>query len=221
MFKRENEEEEKYSRPQQQHKMRGTPHQYGQPQHQQYRQYGTDAPTSTPSSENFGPANIRMRHFQQQQHKMHHMQNVNSHKPQYHKTVSSLSSIPEIHHKSPTSNQQFDVANTSSNPASDERLPEDTKLFDQLVTGYDTQDKYNVEEVKDAEPISVSNVMEDLINVAESVVAASKQCTNTSFDELEDAAIKEDLENDPSKSNYKYNYILFFCPAQRLFKYYT
>ena len=88
MFKRDNEQEDRYSEVQQPtHKMRGGINQYGQT-------YKYDEVHG--QRDDFDAASARVRQFQQQQERMRQMQN--STKSQYQKPVPSpLSSIPEVY----------------------------------------------------------------------------------------------------------------------------
>ena len=134
---------------------------------------------------------------------MHHMQNVNSHKQQYQKPISPLSSIPEIHQKGPSlaSNLQNNAPDNAFNSPMDKHSPSVPKSSDPPGTNNDTQNKNNLEEVDNADSTSISNVMEDLINVAESVVA-SRQSTNAPFGNPENVIKKEELKKDASKCYY-------------------
>ena len=100
MFKKDNEQEEKYAQSQQQ-RMRGNiPPQYGQ-SNQYNTQYTKEAASAPNVGTSFDPAVIRMRQFQQQQQRMQQMQNISSQKQQYPKPVSPLTSIPETYQGSP------------------------------------------------------------------------------------------------------------------------
>ena len=204
MFKRDNEQEEKYSHvQQQQHKMRGSPHQYGQ-QHQYPRQYKNDVTTSS-AGETYDAANIRMRHYQQQQQRMHHMQNLNSHKQLYSSGLtSSLSSIPETYPRSPgvSSNIQDISINEQVNTSINEPIsPGLSTSFTSGIQSNVGQGRDNLAEGENTELASVSNVMEGLINVAESVVA-SKGSTSTEFVDTNDA-----LRNQPSPNELSMLYL--------------
>ena len=208
MFKRDNEQEEKYSQAQQQqqqHNMRGAPQQYGQ-QHQYHRQYKNDA-TTTSAGETYDAANIRMRHLQQQQQRIHHMQNVNSHKQPYPKSMPSpLSSIPETIPKSPgaSSNIQHvpnnELVNSSMNAPSSPSL---LTSFSSHIPRNVRQNRNNLVEGEDSKLASISNVMEGLINVAESVVA-SKSSTHHEFVEPNDMLQQEQLPHNLSMYIYLY-----------------
>ena len=212
MFKRDNEQEEKYAhsqhqQQQQQQKMRGTSHQYGQyknPMDQYhsspYRQYKNDA-TTTSAGDTYDAANIRMRHFQQQQQRMHHIQNVNSHKQAYQKSMSSpLSSIPETYPRSPGTSANFQNISINEHVSGSTNAPSSPGLsaaFNSHISGNVRQSRNNLAEEDDNNPSCISNVMEGLINVAESVVA-SKSSTSSEFGVVNDTLHQEGLQPDLS-----------------------
>ena len=198
MFKRDNEQEDRYSQGHQPtHKMRGGINQYGQ-QHQYHPQYKNDGVHG--QRDDFDAASARIRQFQQQQERMRQMQN--SGKPQYQKSVPSpLSSIPEVNPTSSvvtTSNLQSISPN---NPIKPSVNIASANSFDRLKnpiiqTGGDRQHDIGNDN-EDASP-TLSNVMEGLINVAESVVA-SKSCASPENSGIQDLIPNEPLRNDPSK----------------------
>ena len=202
MFKRDNEQEEKYAHAQhqqQQHqKMRGAPHQYGQ-QQQYHRQYKSDA-TATSAGEPYDAADIRMRHFQQQQ-RMHQMQKVNSHNQVYPKSMTSpLSSIPESYPKIPGASANLQNVSVNEHANSYTNAPSSPNLstaFNSHISGNVRQSSNNLLEERDSNPSCISNVMEGLINVAESVVA-SKSSTSSEFEETKDTLHQEVLQQDLS-----------------------
>ena len=97
MFKRDNEQEERYSHAQQPtHKLRGGINQYGQQHPYQYKNDGVHG-----QRDEFDAASLRIRQFQQQQERMRQMQNANSTKSPFPQHVpSQLSSIPEVYQHS-------------------------------------------------------------------------------------------------------------------------
>ena len=187
MFKRDNEQEERYSHTQQPtHKMRGGINQYGQqnPYHAQYKNDGVHGPR-----DEFDAASIRIRQFQQQQEKMRQMQN--STKSQFQKPISpQLSSIPEVYQNSSsitTTNSQIMAmkkpVKTSTNAA--------TNVLGDIFNFKTMQShQNNVNENEDASP-SLSNVMEGLINVAEMAVASKGSARS------ENSGVDTSIQNDP------------------------
>jgi hypothetical protein len=190
MFKRDNEQDEKYDQQQQQQqqKMRGAPHQYA-------------------AGDTYDEANIRMRQFQQQQQqqqRMQHMQKVNSHKQAYPNSISSpLSPIPETYPRSPRASANLqnmstnEHVNTSTNAPSSPSFS--TSLISHFTSGVSNLATCgnNLAQEEDDDTTCISNVMEGLINVAESVVA-SKSSTGSEFGDEKDTLHQEELQQDLS-----------------------
>ena len=192
MFKRDNEQEDRYSQAHQPtHKMRGGINQYGQQYHPQYKNDGVHGPR-----DDFDAASARIRQFQQQQERMRQMQN--SAKPQYQKPFPSpLSSIPEVQPKSSvitTSNSQAITPNKLTNPSVSLTS---SSSFDRFNDPRTQKGQSNDKTIEDSTP-TLSNVMEGLINVAETVVASKSQ-SNTENSGVQDLIPNETLQNDPSK----------------------
>ena len=168
MFKKDNEQEEAHQQ-QQHHKSRAAPHQYGQ----QYRDNNI----------------IRMRHFQQQQQqqRMQQMHNVNLHQQQYQKSA-PLPVIPEMQQQRNVLIQSENVSNYT--PAPTKEQPGLLNSSDERQN-VDDQMKQKLEEVGNGHTAKVSNVMENLLNVAESVVNL-REPSETPIDRTDILCDKED-----------------------------
>ena len=184
MFKKDNEQEEAQQQ-QQHHKVRAAPHQYGQ----QYR-------------------DIRMRHFQQQQQqqqqqRMQQMHNVNLHQQQYQKSA-PLPVIPEMQQQRNVLLRSENVSNCTPTPIKENSSNELQKVDDQT--------NQKLEEVGNEHTAKVSNVMENLLNVAESVINL-REPSGTPIARTDILCDKEDAMNDPSKiccSYLKFNGMIMF-----------
>ena len=183
MFKKDNEQDEQHSR--QHQRMRASPHQYGQ---------------QPLSGETYDAATLRMRQFQQQQQqqRMQHMQNVTSHKPQYPNNIQPLSSIPEIYQNSPSSSLNI------RNPASNIHTNASMNIPNSGSTNaYESRSENNIiqtitDDASKEEPATLSNVMEDLINIAESVVASKNSASASSTGPEEIRTSKETIFTESS-----------------------
>ena len=192
MFKKDNEQEEKYAQNQQQRMRGNVPSQYGQ-SNQYNTQYTKEAAAAPNVGTSFDPTTIRMRQFQQQQQRMQQMQNISSQKQQYPKPVSPLTSIPEIYQGSSINDSNLRHSGVmdiqSRNPT---QLPSETQNSSSIPTTSLEKDQTRSDDIDDSSSTSVSNVMEDLINIAESVVASKNSTATLSINNQENT-IQRDL----------------------------
>ena len=192
MFKKDNEQEEKYAQNQQQRMRGNVPPQYGQ-SNQYNTQYTKEAAAAPNVGTSFDPTAIRMRQFQQQQQRMQQMQNISSQKQQYPKPISPLTSIPETYPSSTIDNLNLrhsgvmDIHNRNSN-----QLPSETQNSSSIPTSNLEKQQTKLDDIDDSASASVSNVMEDLINIAESVVASKNSSATPSINNKENT-IQRDL----------------------------
>ena len=192
MFKKDNEQEEKYAQNQQQRMRGNVPPQYGQ-SNQYNTQYTKEAAAAPNVGTSFDPTTIRMRQFQQQQQRMQQMQNISSQKQQYPKPVSPLTSIPETYQGSPINDLNLrhsgvmDIHSRNSN-----QLPSVTQNSSSIPASNLEKQQNKLDGIDDSSSASVSNVMEDLINIAESVVASKNSSATPSINNKENT-IQRDL----------------------------